>query len=402
MAPDGLKSSPAASKAGMKSPAGKSGTKSGVKTVIIPPPGAAGSPSSKPRRAGAREELGAFRRWLARQFSRENFIQFVKTMAWVVPLTLLIWIYAEREQVAPVPDFAIPIELHSSDPDRIVTLQKMDRNLVVTLRGPRAAIDRLREQLGPNGSIPHVTIEIDRSLKPGEYYTLEAARLLSANPIFRERGVEVTASNPSTLSVFVDELVEQEMEVKPPPEVGNLVGTPIFEPARVTLRGPKSAVDKAIANENAYAELDGLEAAKPGEPLTLPNVRIRPLDDPALSFNPHSVKATVVVREANVDYTIKSMPVWTQSTPGLMERYSFSLSPPTLVNVRVTGPPEAIRTLQQEEFQPKAIVTITPQDISEGVPRGLRPRYELPEGVRVKADEQRMIDVTAKKRTETD
>src|SRR5688572_16294126 len=42
----------------------------------------------------------ATRRWARDTFSREQIISSLKSLAWVAPLTVLIWIYAEREQLA--------------------------------------------------------------------------------------------------------------------------------------------------------------------------------------------------------------------------------------------------------------------------------------------------------------
>ena len=57
----------------------------------------------------------------ASRFTREAVISNLKTLAWVVPLTLLIWIYAEREQVASMKDVAVPFDLVSVDPNAVVS-----------------------------------------------------------------------------------------------------------------------------------------------------------------------------------------------------------------------------------------------------------------------------------------
>ena len=53
-------------------------------------------------------------------FTRDNVIGHMKTLAWVIPLTLLIWIWAEREQVQPAKDVSVPFELVSPDANRVV------------------------------------------------------------------------------------------------------------------------------------------------------------------------------------------------------------------------------------------------------------------------------------------
>src|SRR5690242_1264927 len=56
------------------------------------------------------------RRFWVHAFSRESLFNFAKTMAWVVPLTILIWVYAEREQRDTDPGVTFPIDVRSSDP----------------------------------------------------------------------------------------------------------------------------------------------------------------------------------------------------------------------------------------------------------------------------------------------
>src|SRR5438876_12334266 len=76
--------------------------------------------------------VSELRRW-RENITREQVISNLKTLAWVVPLTLLIWIWAEREQVATTKDVAAPFELVSVDPNRVVSLAGSypDRNLIL-------------------------------------------------------------------------------------------------------------------------------------------------------------------------------------------------------------------------------------------------------------------------------
>src|SRR5690348_958680 len=88
-----------------------------------------------------RDEAAAEWHRFAARFTRENIISNLKTLAWVVPLTLLIWIYAEREQVASMKDVSVPFELASVDPNVAVSLSRaQDKNLLLELQGPQARL----------------------------------------------------------------------------------------------------------------------------------------------------------------------------------------------------------------------------------------------------------------------
>src|SRR5213595_2181335 len=64
------------------------------------------------------------RRWFRDTFNKEQLISGLRSLIWVAPLTVLIWIYAEREQIITTPTpLYIPIQVVSTDPDRVVTLK---------------------------------------------------------------------------------------------------------------------------------------------------------------------------------------------------------------------------------------------------------------------------------------
>src|SRR5215208_2440283 len=85
-------------------------------------------------RERARDQSWRAAEWLRRCLERENLIAGLKTFSWLAPLTLLIWIYAEREQVDRLENQTIPIEVRSNDPNLFVQLQmgenKDDKNVV--------------------------------------------------------------------------------------------------------------------------------------------------------------------------------------------------------------------------------------------------------------------------------
>ena len=51
------------------------------------------------RKPNARRWVAVVRRWFRDTFSREQLVSALRSLIWVAPLTVLIWIYAESEQV---------------------------------------------------------------------------------------------------------------------------------------------------------------------------------------------------------------------------------------------------------------------------------------------------------------
>ena len=82
---------------------------------------------SGPQRDGLiLDYASSLRRWSGRMFTLENLSSGLKTFMWVAPLTILIWVYAEREQVVQK-EVTLPIAVKSTDPKLIVSLRPATR-----------------------------------------------------------------------------------------------------------------------------------------------------------------------------------------------------------------------------------------------------------------------------------
>src|SRR5688500_14930782 len=277
----------------------------------------------------------AQRNWLGDTFSRDRVVSFLKTLVWVAPLTLLIWVYAEREQVYTSETEAIPFELVSSDPKRIVSLKGGDRNLMVELQGPRARVADVLEKLR-GGTIPQgIRIEPDPALSVNDDHDIPTKPLLERNPIFRESGITVLRAQPSRLTVVIDELDEREARVLAPPTVTNLLPATTFSPSSVKVRGPKRILDEAERRArqeggqlSVFAAIEGIAAAKTPGVQTVPGVSIElppALNDERVAVVPKEVDATLHVRENNAELAFDSLPVWPVNPPGLDDKYKVVL-----------------------------------------------------------------------------
>src|SRR5215212_140401 len=166
--------------------------------------------SYQPRKIARSWRDDAATNWqrFAARFTRENVISNLKTLAWVVPLTLLIWIYAEREQVATTKDVAVPFDMVSLDPNVAIRVRSpSDQNLILELQGPQArlqeVLSKLRGGLLPQG----LKIEVPTTLEKNREHGLDALSLVRNQKIFVDNGVTVLGCQPARLDVIVDSLV---------------------------------------------------------------------------------------------------------------------------------------------------------------------------------------------------
>ena len=135
----------------------------------------------------------------------EQVTTFSKNLISVAPLTLLIWVYAEREQVTDEKPRSVSIEVKTNDRNRIVVLRSpADKNIVVELSGPRAKLEQVNQLLQPKPDGPAaIEIDIDPRLKPGGQ-ELPTVGQINNLPIFRDHGITVKSAQPPYLRVDID------------------------------------------------------------------------------------------------------------------------------------------------------------------------------------------------------
>ncbi|WP_428938155.1 hypothetical protein [Fontivita pretiosa] len=370
----------------------------GPRSTIRPSPAALpGDPRRRAREWLARQ-LHGWQRWTQRSLTRENFIAGLKTLSWLAPLTLIIWIYAEREQIDRIDQQQIPVQVISTITDRYVELRRMvDTSVIADLSGPKGRLEEIRQKVMLRNGTPSVVITIDdANLSPGQIHELDTAALLASTRVFAGSGVTIGKCSPARLPVFVDVYVERSLDVQPPPDVTNLVGTPIFEPSRVTVRAPRHVIEEiekqqpggltVVADLSQSGVLDDPGSHtidKVPVRLSLPRAQLVALAGPAadsISFMPATVKATIQVRDADVRWVYPVINVYIGMQQNLQAAYKVECAP-TVPNVPIIGPPEQIQFLQQEDSpKPKAWLEVSRADLPAGEPRSGRLRFEFPRG----------------------
>src|SRR5687768_404898 len=332
-------------------------------------PIAAARPAGKvsERRSLARRSAALVRRWARDTFNREQLLSSLRALAWVAPLTLLIWIYAEREQqVDRIARFQIAVK--SAEPSQVSSfVSASDQNVTANLKGPKARLDKALEQLDPRSGGGPVTILIDGNRTPNQY---EIDILAQIQKDFRleSNGVTVEACTPRYVRFDVDVLQEVELTVKADPQA-RFPTPPTFDPPMVKIMAPAAAVRAAAAKGEIYAKAT-LPTLSPGtHSLKTVPVTVEGLD-PKIPVRPSTVSAQVEVGQADVEGVIASVPVFPlvevdqQAMDNLKLRFDQFVS-----NVKVVGPPEKIRRLDDASVRPRPKATFVVSDNDVGKPR---------------------------------
>ena len=347
-------------------------------------------PSSLRARAGARTQRAARG---VREFMRpERLREFGKTLTLVAPLTLLIWIWAEREQTVGSKENpekqTFQLAVQPTGVGRAVSLAAGQNNTItVGFSGPRVGSDGMKAALLDHPEDRVMKIDVPDTYEPGsEYRVTIDPTLLNKQKIFSDNGLYVFAAEPAFVQVFVDRQVEREVPVTLPPELSEGVASMQCDPSTVKITGPERLIKQLDVSGALKAEIDIASLAElrknPGKPLE--KIPLRPIENaPGVKFSTSTIaRATLTLsQEEQGDLPFLVVNV---SKPQFLN-VVVNVTPETLKNVRVIGPSDVLKQLHDEKIVPKpyAELLILREDIgSKGATRVPTIR-ELPPGVRV-------------------
>ncbi|HEV8606300.1 MAG TPA: CdaR family protein [Tepidisphaeraceae bacterium] len=321
-----------------------------------------------------------------------------KTFLWVAPLTALIWIYAEREQIDRA-EFRVQIKVVSKGSDKIITALTPADGIVLDVEGPKASLNEMRDLV----SKP-VEVRLDEAV--GYEGDISIVEPINKSDLFTSHAVTVKAARPA-VRIKVQAKGSKRVPVRPRPE-DKLVGPPpAFEPDTVLVEGPKDTLDKIDAKELvAYADLSTFASKPPGSyvddvPIAL---RIPYIENVTMK---DTVRAKVEISKS-APYQISAIPIVLQINSAIVTDDKFKITaPPTLRGVDVIGPADAIDSLKQFKF-PAAVVLdfndekrfpISDITTTRDLPVTLRPGdYRMPKDVTV-LNPNRDITITITRRS---
>ncbi|MGD1278818.1 MAG: hypothetical protein ABR964_16515 [Tepidisphaeraceae bacterium] len=327
----------------------------------------------------ARKAVERARR-LHRGFTRQNIVAFLKTLVWVVPLTLLVWIYAEQEQLVTATNVQATIEVRSTDPNRTVTLlSPQEKMILCDLRGPNSNLEQVRASLTPTSPL---LIDIDDSTHLGEH-EIQTLPKIENNSRFKSAGLTVEKASPESLRIFVDRLEERDVPVEAPPGLLSLQSAS-FTPATVKIKGPHHVLDMLAQASNGHlavtADLANLPILNsPGQHAPVA-VSLMPMAGGDVTCSLSTVQATLVVKEADVLGTATNLPIYLLASGSLLDKYKITYEPLFYPSVKVIGPPDKIDQINTRQARPIAVLEIEDEDAKSPRPKSLR-ILDLPPGV---------------------
>ncbi|HRK31385.1 MAG TPA: hypothetical protein PLD59_09925 [Tepidisphaeraceae bacterium] len=331
-----------------------------------------------------------FRSWLRETFSASGIAAIVRTLAWLIPLTILVWFYAARSISAP-DSVTRRVAVRSNDPGRRVALQNDSLELKIAYIGTDARVKELERQLSGMDSL---VLTVDATQASGAVYQLAKPILEQNEPFRSNRGVRITGVTPDTIGLDVDTYVEQTVDVKVPDALKSVVQSAVFDPPQVTVRGASRDIAAAEANGGLFAEADLANLPILREPGRKDSILVTLRAPSGMTVKPTSATAALEIGSKDIAYELKSVPVWPSLPPEFVNEFRVTVTPGFISNVQVLGPQEQIDLLQAG-LVIKARLDFTPEelrDARDGRFKPKKPIFELPPNVKV--DPQRLANIS--------
>ncbi|HLL90623.1 MAG TPA: hypothetical protein VK324_15085, partial [Tepidisphaeraceae bacterium] len=187
------------------------------------------------------------RRWARDTFSRQSLTNSVRSLVWVAPLTVLVWVYAERQEQAREERMTFTVDVRSGDPNHVVTVLDRDGKpardllLVADLTGPRQGVERAKAQLLRSVAKPAVQVTVDPPKDAGAV-TVPIVGQVESSDVFQSNGVSLSNLSQGVVTVYVDPIREETVDVSPPDAIADVTTTFVSDPRTVKVRGPASVL----------------------------------------------------------------------------------------------------------------------------------------------------------------
>ena len=302
--------------------------------------------------------------------SRQRTTEILKTLVIVVPLTLLIWVYAERAQtVYDTVDFAPKVSVN--EPGLVAELESatnMAVSIQLDLNGPHTQIESLKSEISQRLMRDKLALALPSALSHPGKQNVDVANAFNSDPLFANSGVTIIKATPSYVTVNVNRLKPTDLVVKLPTDGLYPLQNVTFDPPRITVTGPEPVVLREYPGANDQSvtvDLRDQSAALAGTGTKTIDVKLILPTTKSLVFSTDHVKMTCDLTTSNREITLPPFPLVVQKLAAQESLQQVVLKgQPLIQNVRVSGPGNVISKMEGDNpsIRPVGVLQVLPAD----------------------------------------
>lgn len=308
--------------------------------------------------------------------SSRGIFATIRSTLLISVITIIIWLLAESESLR-TEKLRIEVSFKGEPDVRVVKVlpgQEFTGSVTIKLEGPNARVDALAAEL--RKSIQLKPGDDGISSQPGEQsVNLEAA--IRALPKIRNSGVSITEVEPSTATIFVDNMNSQMIPVRVNIPEGRLIeGGAEVSPATVQITYPESMSKDFPPDFVAIARIEAsaLASLPEGRKGTLHNISLElpeqvwPNENVRLS--PNQVSVTVQLRSRVDVFNMPSIPIMLRLPVDAAGKFELDTDTTELKEVPVVGPIDLIEQIKAGKLNPVGTISLSTQELDRATVTG--------------------------------
>ncbi len=316
----------------------------------------------------------------------------LETYLIVTIITVLIWFYAESENVKPYSPFPLNVQFVATAGQDLLIAPARPQQVWLTVRCATSQYAAL-EQLAEGGPIELVVSEIPDN--PEQIVVLSKKRLDETR--LGELGLTIVDVQPPTINVRVERLEPVVIPIAPDsivPDDIQLATPPTIDPPTATMVLPASVAGdlgdvalEARIDANRLARLDENVPHELTVPIGVPQrlrERLRGINAP---ITPSTARVTITIRKQTDQYQHNSVPILLLAPWAELQRFDVTLKDNARVlreAVELSGPSDVIEQIKRGELKVIAELRLTADDLESSITS--KPlRFNVPTGVRVES-----------------
>lgn len=304
------------------------------------------------------------RKWLS------TFGKLLWSFVSITAVTLLIWLYAEGENIRRY-DAAMDVKLVGPSGRQLVI--EPDR------RSFQIAFTCAADQLALFRQILQEPFNLEVNEEPGQpEHILVMRDRLASDPRISRLGISIVDVQPATLPVRIEAIVPLTLPVRVKPIDAALAESvfidPLTEPVQATVLLPSSIARKATAQTAFEVSLDParLVGLAPNivnrlvVPLSLPADLRNGDEASAVAIEPTAVNVSVTVRTLTAETTLSAVLIKLVVNPGDLRVYDPPvLSDDHVRNLIVRGPRNVIKDIEDGKLRIYAELRLSAEELEE-------------------------------------
>ncbi len=264
--------------------------------------------------------------------SKNVFLKNIGKKTLAVAIAIALWFVANIEHDV---EKSIAINVNYLNlPAELIIVNKPPERLNIRVRGSRTQLASLSPR--------NIAFTLDLGNSPPGISKFE----IQTDQIKTPRGVLVTGITPAEIKIDIDQIVQKDVTVKPvivgPPDTGyELIGSPVAQPSKVQIKGPRSIVSQISSVPTDTVSITGVKSKFTIQvPLKSPQPLVYILKNDI-------VRVTVDIREQTVEKQFNDIDIQFVNFDGS----EYEPLGPLKAELKFEGPYSIIRDLNSDDIQ---------------------------------------------------